>query len=116
MRPAPGTSGAAPTPAPYGRRPGRRRPVADRPQPGSPAAPRPADPPTHTGPPAGDHACPTGRAGRRVGGRSARLHALVDELDALEPAFTGYDRLRFGGPTSRDSCVDAVRARYPRCE
>lgn len=45
---------------------------------------------------------------------SARLHALVDELDALEPAFTGYDRLRFGGPTSRDVCVDAVRARYPR--
>ncbi|WP_406045356.1 DUF6058 family natural product biosynthesis protein [Micromonospora sp. NBC_00898] len=47
---------------------------------------------------------------------SARLHALVDELDALEPAFTGYDRLRFGGLTSRDTCVDAVRARYPRCE
>ena len=47
---------------------------------------------------------------------SARLHLLVDELDALEPAFTGYDRLRFGGPTSRDTCVDAVRARYPRGE
>ncbi len=45
---------------------------------------------------------------------SARLHALVDDLDALEPAFTGYDRLRFGGPTSRDTCIDAVRARYPR--
>ncbi|MFG2112585.1 DUF6058 family natural product biosynthesis protein [Streptomyces sp. NPDC048718] len=45
---------------------------------------------------------------------SARLHALVDELDALEPAFTAYDRLRFGGPTSRDTCVDAIRARYPR--
>ncbi|WP_428833164.1 DUF6058 family natural product biosynthesis protein [Micromonospora coerulea] len=44
----------------------------------------------------------------------ARLHALVDDLDALEPAFTGYDRLRFGGPTSRDTCIDAVRARYPR--
>ncbi|MFU8874012.1 DUF6058 family natural product biosynthesis protein [Micromonospora sp. SL4-19] len=43
-----------------------------------------------------------------------RLHTLVDELDALEPAFTGYDRLRFGGPTSRDDCVDAVRVRYPR--
>ncbi|MCW3843764.1 DUF6058 family natural product biosynthesis protein [Micromonospora yasonensis] len=43
-----------------------------------------------------------------------RLHALVDELDALEPAFTGYDRLRFGGPTSRDTCVDAVRAGWPR--
>lgn len=45
---------------------------------------------------------------------TARLHALVDELDALEPAFTAYDRLRFGGPTSRDTCVDAVRARHPR--
>ncbi|SCF17786.1 hypothetical protein GA0074696_3194 [Micromonospora purpureochromogenes] len=47
-------------------------------------------------------------------GWARRLHALVDELDGLEPAFTGYDRLRFGGPTSRDSYVDAVRARFPR--
>ncbi|MFI9419812.1 DUF6058 family natural product biosynthesis protein [Streptomyces werraensis] len=45
---------------------------------------------------------------------AVRLHALVDELNALEPAFTAYDRLRFGGPTSRDTCVDAVRARFPR--
>ncbi|MFE6665815.1 DUF6058 family natural product biosynthesis protein [Streptomyces sp. NPDC057697] len=45
---------------------------------------------------------------------SERLHVLVDELDALEPAFTAYDRLRFGGPTSRDTCIDAVRARFPR--
>ncbi|MDN3029253.1 DUF6058 family natural product biosynthesis protein [Streptomyces sp. S.PB5] len=45
---------------------------------------------------------------------SERLHALVDELDTLEPAFTAYDRLRFGGPTSRDTCIDAVRARFPR--
>ncbi|MGV9237216.1 DUF6058 family natural product biosynthesis protein [Streptomyces nigra] len=45
---------------------------------------------------------------------SKRLHALVDELDTLEPAFTGYDRLRFGGPTSRDTCIDAMRARFPR--
>jgi hypothetical protein len=43
-----------------------------------------------------------------------RLHALVDELDALEPAFTAYDRLRFGGPTSRDTCITAMRARFPR--
>jgi hypothetical protein len=43
-----------------------------------------------------------------------RLHAAVDELDALEPAFADYDRLRFGGPTSRDVCIDAVRARFPR--
>ncbi|MFI5963342.1 DUF6058 family natural product biosynthesis protein [Streptomyces asoensis] len=46
--------------------------------------------------------------------RSERLHALVDELDALEPAFTAYDRLRFGGPTSRDICIDAPRDRFPR--
>ncbi|TDD76740.1 hypothetical protein E1293_26420 [Actinomadura darangshiensis] len=43
-----------------------------------------------------------------------RLHALIDELDALEPPFTAYDRLRFGGPVSRDTCIDAMRARYPR--
>ncbi|GGT23298.1 hypothetical protein GCM10010222_76510 [Streptomyces tanashiensis] len=42
------------------------------------------------------------------------LHARVDALDALEPAFTAYDRLRFGGPTSRDTCVDAPRALFPR--
>ncbi|MGY3333943.1 hypothetical protein ACVW0K_000042 [Streptomyces filamentosus] len=46
--------------------------------------------------------------------RTALLHALVDELDALETAFTSYDRLRFGGPTSRDTCIDDVRARFPR--
>jgi hypothetical protein len=45
---------------------------------------------------------------------SERLHALIDELDALEPAFTAYDRLRFNGPTSRDTCIDAMRARFPR--
>ncbi|GAA3398867.1 DUF6058 family natural product biosynthesis protein [Streptomyces roseoviridis] len=45
---------------------------------------------------------------------SVALHALVDELDALVPDFAPYDRLRFGGPTSRDLCVDAVRARFPR--
>ena len=42
------------------------------------------------------------------------LHCLVDELDELEPPFTRYDRLRFGGPISRDTCIDAVRARFPR--
>ena len=45
---------------------------------------------------------------------SERLHALIDELDALEPAFTAYDRLRFDSPTSRDTCIDAMRARFPR--
>lgn len=42
-----------------------------------------------------------------------RLHGLVDELDALEPPFAPYDRLRFGGPVSRDICVDKVRTDYP---
>ncbi|MDT0394425.1 DUF6058 family natural product biosynthesis protein [Streptomyces edwardsiae] len=45
---------------------------------------------------------------------SEQLHALVDELDTLEPAFTAYDRLRFGRPTSRDTRIDAMRARFPR--
>jgi hypothetical protein len=44
----------------------------------------------------------------------AELHALVDELDALEPPFAPYDRLRFGGPISRDTLIDDVRARFPR--
>jgi hypothetical protein len=42
------------------------------------------------------------------------LHALVDELDALTTGFTAYDRLRFGGPVSRDTYIDAVRAAHPR--
>jgi hypothetical protein len=42
------------------------------------------------------------------------LHRLVDELDELEPPFTAYDRLRFGGPISRDTCISEVRARFPR--
>ncbi|MDY0814067.1 DUF6058 family natural product biosynthesis protein [Kitasatospora purpeofusca] len=42
------------------------------------------------------------------------LHAMIDELDALEPPFTAYDRLRFGGPVSRDTCIDAVRRDHPR--
>ncbi|HEY1175134.1 MAG TPA: DUF6058 family natural product biosynthesis protein [Phytomonospora sp.] len=44
----------------------------------------------------------------------AELHAAVDELDELEPPFTMYDRLRFGGPVSRDRCIDAVRRDHPR--
>jgi hypothetical protein len=39
------------------------------------------------------------------------LAPLVDELDALEPQFTGYDRLRFGSPVSRDTHITAVRQR-----
>jgi hypothetical protein len=42
------------------------------------------------------------------------LHRLVDELDQLEPPFAPYDRLRFGGPISRDTLIDDVRARFPR--
>src|ERR1051325_2842121 len=42
------------------------------------------------------------------------LHRMVDEPDELEPPFTAYDRLRFGGPISRDTCINAVRSRFPR--
>jgi hypothetical protein len=43
-----------------------------------------------------------------------QLHDWVDELDALSPAYTGYDVLRFGGPTGRQTNIDAVRQRFPR--
>ena len=43
----------------------------------------------------------------------AELHRLVDELDVLEPPFAPYDRLRFGGPVSRDRLITAPRRRYP---
>lgn len=42
-----------------------------------------------------------------------RLHQLVDELDAIEPPFAPYDRLRFGGPISRDRLITAPRRDYP---
>jgi hypothetical protein len=42
-----------------------------------------------------------------------RLHALIDELDALEPPFAPYDRVRFGGPVSRDRLITAPRRDYP---
>jgi len=41
-----------------------------------------------------------------------RLHGFVDELDELEPPFAPYDRLRFGGPVSRDTLIDDVRRTY----
>jgi hypothetical protein len=44
----------------------------------------------------------------------AALHRLVDELDELEPPFAPYDRLRFGGPVSRDRFIDEPRTRFPR--
>jgi len=56
----------------------------------------------------------------RPDGRSAewldRLHALVDELDQTTAQFTAYDRLRFGGPVSRDTLINDVRAAYPRSD
>lgn len=42
------------------------------------------------------------------------LTVLVDELDELEPPFTAYDRLRFGGPVSRDRCVTMPREEHLR--
>jgi hypothetical protein len=44
----------------------------------------------------------------------APLHAAIDELDALLRPFAPYDRIRFGGPVSRDRYVTALRERYPR--
>jgi hypothetical protein len=44
----------------------------------------------------------------------ARLHESVDALDSLEPPFTGYDVLRFGGPSSRTTCIDEVRGQFPK--
>jgi Family of unknown function (DUF6058) len=42
------------------------------------------------------------------------VHGLVDELDVIEPPFAPYDRLRFGGPVSRDRLIDDVRRRFSR--
>lgn len=42
----------------------------------------------------------------------ADVRRLVDELDELELPFTDYDRLRFGGPVSRDIYIDAIRGRF----
>jgi hypothetical protein len=42
-----------------------------------------------------------------------QLRGAVDELDALEPPFAPhYDRLRFGGPSSREVWIDDVRATH----
>ena len=44
---------------------------------------------------------------------SDRLRTSVDELDALERPFApDYDRARWG-PSSRDRCITAPRARFP---
>jgi hypothetical protein len=42
----------------------------------------------------------------------ARLHTEIVALDELEPPFAPYDRLRFGGPVSRDRLIDEPRARF----
>jgi uncharacterized protein DUF6058 len=45
-------------------------------------------------------------------GSRDRLRDAVGRLDALEPPFTAYDGLRFGGPTSREVWIEDVRAAY----
>ena len=45
----------------------------------------------------------------------ARLRADVDALDQLVRPFAPYDRVRFGGPVSRDRLITAAKARYPAC-
>lgn len=45
-------------------------------------------------------------------GPQGRLAEAVDRLDRLEPPFTAYDQLRFGGPTSRQVWIDDVRSTY----
>lgn len=47
--------------------------------------------------------------GAGEGGARERLGEVVDALDVHEPPFTGYDRLRFGGPSSREVWIDDVR-------
>ena len=41
------------------------------------------------------------------------LRGAVDALDAIERPFAGYDRDRFGGPSSRDRLITATRERFP---
>lgn len=40
------------------------------------------------------------------------LREMVAQLDALEREFAPYDRIRFGGPVSRDRLITAPRERY----
>jgi hypothetical protein len=48
---------------------------------------------------------------RRKAELIAQIEAAVDELDALLRPFAPYDRIRFGGPVSRDRYVTALRGR-----
>jgi uncharacterized protein DUF6058 len=43
----------------------------------------------------------------------AALRGAVDALDALERPFAAHDRVRFGGPVSRDRLISEPRARFP---
>lgn len=42
-----------------------------------------------------------------------RLREAVDELDALERQFAAFDKVRFGGPSSRERLITAARTAYP---
>jgi Family of unknown function (DUF6058) len=44
---------------------------------------------------------------------AVRLTRAVDELDVLERQFAAYDRVRFGGPSSRDRLITGAREAYP---
>jgi hypothetical protein len=46
-------------------------------------------------------------------GWCALLRQRVEALDALERPFAPYDRLRYGGPVSRDRLITAPRECYP---
>lgn len=41
------------------------------------------------------------------------LRAAVEELDELEREFAALDRVRFGGPSSRDRLITGTREAYP---
>jgi hypothetical protein len=43
-----------------------------------------------------------------------RLRASVNALDRLEQPFAEWDRIRFGGPVTRDTRIVAVRSRFPK--
>jgi hypothetical protein len=43
----------------------------------------------------------------------AQLRASVNALDRLEQPFAEWDRIRFGGPVTRDTRIVATRRRFP---
>jgi Family of unknown function (DUF6058) len=46
-------------------------------------------------------------------GWAGAVRRAVDELDALERQFAAFDRVRFGGPSSRDRLITGTRDAYP---